>query len=46
MHILVVDDEEGIRKLLKVSLEEYRVTDASDGEEALKTYGRSVPTSL
>ena len=35
MHILVVDDEEGIRKLLKESLEEYRVTDASDGEEAL-----------
>jgi len=35
MHILVVDDEEEIRKLLKVSLEEYRVTDASDGEEAL-----------
>ena len=35
MHILVVDDEEGIRKLLKGSLEEYRVTDASDGEEAL-----------
>ena len=33
--ILVVDDEEGIRKLLKESLEEYRVTDASDGEEAL-----------
>ena len=34
-HILVIDDEEGIRKLLKGSLEEYRVTDANDGEEAL-----------
>lgn len=35
MHVLVVDDDEGIRNLLINALSEYRVTDASDGKEAL-----------
>ncbi len=35
MHILVVDDDEGIRSVLTNALSEYRVTDASDGKEAL-----------
>ncbi|NJI16892.1 response regulator, partial [Staphylococcus agnetis] len=36
--ILVVDDEERIRKLLKIYLERegYQVVEATDGEEALQ----------
>lgn len=35
MHILVVDDEEGIRNLLTHALSAYRVNSVSDGKEAL-----------
>jgi len=36
MRILVVDDEESIRKFLKDVLSSYEVVEAGDGEEALK----------
>jgi len=40
MHVLLVDDDNTIRKLLKVALEErgYTVTGCRDGKHALETY--------
>lgn len=35
MHVLVVDDDEAIRKLLIEALIDYRITEAGDGNEAL-----------
>jgi len=45
--ILVVDDENQIRRLVRETLEQagYRVTEASDGKEALQQY-RLVPADL
>ena len=44
-HILVVDDEPGMRRYLQTVLEldSYRVTTASDGEEALTKLQRDQP---
>ncbi len=41
-HILVVDDEENIRQLIKkyANYEGYKVTEASDGLEALEICGQ------
>jgi len=43
--ILVVDDDEGIQKMFKFLLEsyDYRVIQATSGEEALEKYGESKP---
>jgi YesN/AraC family two-component response regulator len=43
--ILLVDDEEGIRRVLAISLEDsgYRVLPAKDGTEALKIFEREAP---
>jgi YesN/AraC family two-component response regulator len=43
--ILLVDDEEGIRRVLAISLEDsgYRVLPAKDGTEALKVFEREEP---
>ena len=45
--ILVVDDEDQIRHLIRETLEgaNYRVTEARDGKEAIKQY-RSAPADL
>ena len=45
--ILVVDDEDQIRRLVRETLEQagYRVTEASDGKEALQQY-RLAPADL
>ena len=44
-HILVVDDEPGMRRYLQTVLEldSYRVSTASDGEEALSKVQRDQP---
>ncbi len=44
-HILVIDDEEGNRKLLRDILEPqgYRIEEAADGEEALAAVAGSLP---
>ncbi len=36
--ILVVDDDDGIREVLKVMLKDYEVVEAADGYEAVKLY--------
>ena len=43
--ILLVDDEEGIRKVLSISLEDcgYRVSTAQNGEEALRIFRQVQP---
>ena len=46
-HILVVDDEPGMRRYLQtvLELESYRVSTASDGEEALSKLQRDQMSS-
>ena len=41
MQILVVDDEEHLRRMMRLTLEAvgYEVEEAADGEEALKLFG-------
>ena len=43
--ILLVDDEEGIRKVLGITLADagYRVTTAADGEEAMRRFAEERP---
>ena len=45
-NILLVDDEEGIRRVLGISLEDagYQVATAASGEEALEIFHRKQPT--
>jgi two-component system alkaline phosphatase synthesis response regulator PhoP/two-component system response regulator VicR len=44
-HILAVDDEPNIRRLLEVNLQRagYQVTTASDGQDALEKFSRARP---
>lgn len=44
-HILVVDDDENIRNLLRVMLERegYEVSSAGDGKEAIRQFRRKLP---
>jgi two-component system, NtrC family, sensor kinase len=44
-HILLVDDEEGIRKVMGISLRDagYQVSTAADGEQGLKLFGCTQP---
>ena len=44
--ILVVDDEEGIRKVLNISLSDlgYNVSTAESGEEALNVFSETHPS--
>jgi DNA-binding response OmpR family regulator len=46
-HILLVEDDESLRSLLRISLEKmgYTVTEARDGKEALKLY-KDAPVDL
>ena len=41
MRILVVDDEEHLRRMMRITLEAsgYTVTEAADGDEGLKLFG-------
>jgi len=43
--ILLIDDEEGIRKVLGISLEDigYEVLSAENGEEALRLFRKTAP---
>ena len=43
--ILIIDDEEGIRKMMRLALERagYEVFDAPDGRQGLKIYDQSLP---
>ena len=46
-HLLIVDDDEGIRKQLRWALDEYRILEASDHSSALAAIrGRSIPVVI
>ena len=36
--VMVVDDDDGIREILRIMLKDYEVVEASDGFEAIKLY--------
>ena len=46
--LLVVDDEEGIRKVLKITLSDlgYQVATAASGEEAFKYFKKNNPSII
>jgi CheY-like chemotaxis protein len=43
--ILIIDDEEGIRQMMRLALEKagYEVFDASDGRQGIKIYRQGLP---
>ncbi|MET1123901.1 MAG: response regulator [Archaeoglobaceae archaeon] len=43
LRILVADDDDGIREVLKVMLKEYEVFEATDGVEAVNLYKAARP---
>ncbi len=43
LRVMVVDDDAGIREILKIMLKEYEVIEASDGFEAIKLYTTTRP---
>ena len=43
MKIMIVDDDDSIREILKVMLKNYEIVEASDGLEAIETYKQLRP---
>ncbi|AGK61217.1 hypothetical protein Asulf_01219 [Archaeoglobus sulfaticallidus PM70-1] len=43
MRVLIVDDDSGIREILRLMLSEYTVLEASNGDEAVKHYKNFKP---